>query len=61
MCVVETNLKYSLKIEKESLIKQLFMKTQLSTFIISANLTVLQFLNKLKGAKALKGAKIHNS
>ena len=61
MCVVETNLKYSLKIEKESLIKQLFMKTQLSTFIISANLKVLQFLNKLKGAKALKRDKIHNS
>ena len=37
------------------------MKTQLSTFIISANLKALQFLNKLKGAKALKGAKIHNS
>ena len=32
-CVVETNLKFSLKIEKESLLKQLFMKMQLSTFI----------------------------
>ena len=53
--VVETNLKFSLNIE-ESLLKQLFMKIQLSTFMISANFQILQFLNKgvvwaLKGAK----------
>ena len=46
------NLKFSLKIEKESLLKQLFIKVQLSTFMISANFKILQFLNKgLKGAK----------
>ena len=53
--VVETNLKFSLNIE-ESLLKQLFMKIQLSKFMISANFQILQFLNKgvvwaLKGAK----------
>ena len=56
-CVVETNLKFSSKIEKESLLKQLFMKVQLSTFMISANLKIVQFLNKgvlwaLKGTKS---------
>ena len=45
-CVVETNLKFSLKIEKESLLKQLFMKSQLSTLKTSANFKILQFLNK---------------
>ena len=55
-CIVETNLKFSLKIEKESLLKQLFIKIQLSTFMISANFKILQFLNEgvvwaLKGAK----------
>ena len=39
--MVETNLKFSLKIEKESLLKQLFMKIQLSTFMMSANLKIL--------------------
>ena len=55
-CIVETNLKFSLKIEKESLLKQLFIEIQLSTFMISANFKILQFLNKgvvwaLKDAK----------
>ena len=54
--MVETNLTFSLKIEKEFLLKQLFMKMQLSTFTIWANFKILQFLNKgvvwaLKGAK----------
>ena len=44
--VLETNLKFSLKIEKESLLKQLFTKIQLSTSIISANFKILQCLNK---------------
>lgn len=49
-------LKFSLKIEKEFLLKQLFMKIQLSTFMISVNFKILQFLNKgvvreLKAAK----------
>ena len=35
---VETNLKFSVKAEEESLSKQLFMKIQLSTLVISANL-----------------------
>ena len=43
---VETNLKFSLKIVKESLLKPLFMKIQLSTFMILANFKILQFLNK---------------
>ena len=55
-CIVETTLKFSLKIEKESLLKRLFIKVQLSTFMISANFKILQSLNKgvvwaLKGAK----------
>ena len=45
-CKIETNLKLSLKIEKESLLKQLFTKTQLSTFIMSTNFKILPFLNK---------------
>ena len=50
------NLKFSLKIEKDSLLKQLFLKTKHSTFIISTNFKILQFLNKdvvwvLEGAK----------
>ena len=45
-CVVETNLNFSLRIEKESLLKQLLMKIQLSTFMISENFKILQFLNK---------------
>ena len=54
--MVETNLTFSLKIEKEFLLKQLFMKMQLSTITIRANFKILQFLNKgvvwaLKGAK----------
>ena len=40
------NLKFSLKIEKDSLLKQLFLKTKHSTFIISTNFKILQFLNK---------------
>ena len=50
--VVETDLKFLLKIERESLLKQLFTKIQLSTFMISANIItienikILQFLNK---------------
>ena len=35
-CVVETNLKCSLKIEKKFLLKQLFIKTKLLTFMIWA-------------------------
>ena len=54
--VTETNLKFSLKSEKESLLKQLFMKTQLSTFVRSENFKTLQFLNK-GVAWALKIAK----
>ena len=51
-CAVETNA----CVVEESLLKQLFIKIQLSTFIISANFKILQFLNKgvvwaLKGAK----------
>ena len=45
-CVVETNLKFSLKNERESLLKQLFIKIQLSTFMTSANFKISQFLNK---------------
>ena len=37
-------------------LKQLFIKIQLSTFIISANFKILQFLNK-DVVWALKGAK----
>ena len=54
--VVRTYLKFLLRIEKESLLKYLFMKTQLSTFMISANFKILQFLNK-GVVRALKGAK----
>ena len=49
--MVETNLKFSLKIEKE-----LFMKIQLSALMISANFKTLQFLNK-GVVLALKGTK----
>ena len=55
-CVVETNLKFSLKIEKVSLLKELFMKTQLSRLIISANFKILQCFN-IGVVRALKGAK----
>ena len=55
-CVVETNLKFTLKIEKESLLKELLIKIQLSMFMISVNFKILQLLNKgvvwaLKGTK----------
>ena len=33
-CIVKTNLKFSLKIEKDPLLKQVFIKIQLSTFMI---------------------------
>ena len=55
-CTVETNLKFSLNIEKEPLLKQLFIKIQLLTFMISANFKILQFFNK-HVVWALKGAK----
>ena len=39
--VVENNLTFSLKMEKESLLKHLFIKMQFSKFIISSNFKIL--------------------
>ena len=48
--MVETHIKFSLKIEKGSLLKQLFMKIKISTC------NILQFLNK-GVVRGLKGPK----
>ena len=44
-CVVKTNLTFSLKIEKEPLLKQLFIKMQLSTFMIHGISMVSKYYN----------------
>ena len=54
-CVADANLKGLVKIENESLLKQLFRNVQHLTFIISTNFKILHMLNK--GVCALNDTK----
>ena len=61
-CAVETNLKFSLKIEKESLLKQLWKYNFQHCYMILTNLKNITIFEQSKGAvSALRGPKIHNS
>ena len=46
-CAADANLKFSVKIEKESILKQLFTNIQHSTLIISTSFKILQVLNRV--------------
>ena len=55
--MADANFKFSVKIEKESLLKDLFTNIQHSTFTISTNFKILHILKK-SGKCALNGAKL---
>ena len=59
-CVVETNLKFSLKIKKESLLKQLFTKMQLSNINDISKLQNITIFEQ-RCSVSIKRCKIHNS
>ena len=56
--MADANLKHLVKIEKESLLKQLFTNIQHSTFMVSTNFKILHILNKGEVCALLSSAKL---